>query len=35
MEGRRLEAFAAVRRRYDPSLRLSSALAVRLLGDPA
>jgi FAD/FMN-containing dehydrogenase len=35
MEAERLEAFAAVRRRYDPSQRLSSALAVRLLGDAA
>jgi FAD/FMN-containing dehydrogenase len=35
MEGARLAAFDAVRRRFDPSQRLSSALAVRLLGDAA
>jgi FAD/FMN-containing dehydrogenase len=35
MEGERLAAFDAVRRRFDPSQRLSSALAVRLLGDAA
>ena len=35
MEGPRLAAFAAVRRRFDPERALSSALAVRLLGDPA
>jgi FAD/FMN-containing dehydrogenase len=35
MEGPRLRAFEAVRRRVDPERRLSSALAVRLLGDPA
>ena len=35
MEGPRLAAFDAVRRRFDPERRLSSALAVRLLGDPA
>jgi decaprenylphospho-beta-D-ribofuranose 2-oxidase len=31
----RLEAFQAARRRFDPQGRLSSALAVRLFGDPA
>ncbi|MEB2343504.1 MAG: FAD-binding oxidoreductase [Deltaproteobacteria bacterium] len=31
----RLEAFLAARRRFDPERRLSSALAVRLFGDPA
>ena len=35
MEGPRLAAFAEVRRRFDPERRLSSGLAVRLLGDPA
>jgi FAD/FMN-containing dehydrogenase len=35
MEGPRLAAFAELRRRFDPERRLSSALAVRLLGDPA
>ncbi len=35
MDGERLRAFDAVRRRYDPERRLSSRLAVRLLGDPA
>jgi len=35
MEGARLAAFDAVRRRFDPERRISSALAVRLLGDPA
>jgi FAD/FMN-containing dehydrogenase len=35
MEGPRLAAFAAARWRFDPERRLSSALAVRLLGDPA
>jgi len=35
MEGDRLRAFDALRRRFDPERRLSSALAVRLLGDPA
>jgi FAD/FMN-containing dehydrogenase len=35
MEGARLPAFDAVRRRFDPERKLSSALAVRLLGDPA
>jgi decaprenylphospho-beta-D-ribofuranose 2-oxidase len=35
MEGPRLAAFDAVRRRFDPERKLSSALAVRLLGDPA
>jgi FAD/FMN-containing dehydrogenase len=35
MEGPRLAAFDAVRRRFDPERRLSSGLAVRLLGDPA
>jgi FAD/FMN-containing dehydrogenase len=34
MEGPRLAAFDAIRRRFDPERRLSSALAVRLLGDP-
>ncbi len=34
MEGPRLAAFDAVRRRFDPQRCLSSALAVRLLGDP-
>jgi hypothetical protein len=31
----RLEAFAEVRRRWDPELRFRSAQSVRLLGDPA
>lgn len=31
----RLDAFLAARRRFDPQGRLSSALAVRLFGDPA
>ncbi len=31
----RLEAFSAVRRRWDPQLRIRSAQSVRLLGDPA
>jgi FAD/FMN-containing dehydrogenase len=35
MEGPRLAAFAEARRRFDPERRLSSALAVRLFGDPA
>ena len=35
MEGPRLRAFDAIRRRFDPERRLSSGLAVRLLGDPA
>jgi FAD/FMN-containing dehydrogenase len=35
MDGKRLAAFDAVRRRFDPERRLSSALAVRLLGDAA
>jgi FAD/FMN-containing dehydrogenase len=35
MEGPRLAAFDAVRRRFDPERRISSALAVRLLDDPA
>jgi decaprenylphospho-beta-D-ribofuranose 2-oxidase len=35
MEAARLPAFEEVRRRYDPDLRLRSALSVRLLGDPA
>ena len=35
MEGPRLPAFDAIRRRFDPERRLSSGLAVRLLGDPA
>jgi len=34
MEGPRLAAFDAIRRRFDPERRISSALAVRLLGDP-
>lgn len=33
MEGPRLAAFAAVRRRWDPEGRLQSAQSVRLLGD--
>lgn len=33
MEGERLAAFDAVRRRWDPERRLTSALSVRLLGD--
>jgi FAD/FMN-containing dehydrogenase len=35
MEGPRLLAFAALRRRFDPERRLASALSVRLLGDEA
>jgi len=35
MEGERLAAFDAVRRRFDPQRSLSSALSVRLFGDPA
>ncbi|NVB41920.1 FAD-binding oxidoreductase [Pseudenhygromyxa sp. WMMC2535] len=35
MDGERLDAFMAVRRRWDPQLRLRSAQSVRLLGDPA
>jgi FAD/FMN-containing dehydrogenase len=31
----RLEAFNAVRRRWDPQARIRSAQSVRLLGDPA
>ncbi|MBU4270634.1 MAG: FAD-binding oxidoreductase [Planctomycetes bacterium] len=31
----RLEAFNAVRRRWDPEVRIRSAQSVRLLGDPA
>jgi decaprenylphospho-beta-D-ribofuranose 2-oxidase len=31
----RLEAFNAVRRRWDPEVRICSAQSVRLLGDPA
>ena len=31
----RLEAFNAVRRRWDPQVRIRSAQSVRLLGDPA
>jgi FAD/FMN-containing dehydrogenase len=31
----RLPDFQAIRRRWDPELRLRSALSVRLLGDPA
>ena len=31
----RLEAFNAVRRRWDPEARIRSAQSVRLLGDPA
>ncbi|MEN6450413.1 MAG: FAD-binding oxidoreductase [Thermoguttaceae bacterium] len=31
----RLDAFNAVRRRWDPDLRIRSAQSVRLLGDPA
>ncbi len=34
MERERLPAFEAVRRRWDPERRLTSALAVRLFGDP-
>lgn len=33
MEGERLAAFQAVRRRYDPEGRLRSAQSVRMLGD--
>ena len=33
--GARLQAFAAVRRKWDPQRRLSSAQSVRLLGDAA
>lgn len=35
MEGARLPAFQEVRRRYDPELKLRSAMSVRLFGDPA
>lgn len=35
MEGPRLPRFNEVRRRWDPDLRLRSALSVRLFGDPA
>ncbi|MEO8604976.1 MAG: hypothetical protein ABI629_20580, partial [bacterium] len=35
MEGERLQAFAAVRDKWDPQRRLKSALSVRLLGDVA
>lgn len=35
MDGERLAAFDAVRRRWDPERRLRSALSVRLFGDPA
>jgi len=35
MEGERLERFMAVRRAWDPDLRLRSAQSVRVLGDPA
>ena len=31
----RIEAFNAVRRRWDPDVRIRSAQSVRLLGDPA
>ena len=31
----RLEAFNAVRRKWDPEVRIRSAQSVRLLGDPA
>jgi FAD/FMN-containing dehydrogenase len=31
----RLEPFQSIRRRFDPELRLRSALSVRLFGDPA
>jgi FAD/FMN-containing dehydrogenase len=31
----RLESFLAVRRKWDPELRLRSAQSVRLFGDPA
>jgi FAD/FMN-containing dehydrogenase len=31
----RLDAFNAVRRRWDPQTRIRSAQSVRLLGDPA
>lgn len=34
MEGERLDRFLAVRRRWDPELRLRSAQSVRVLGDP-
>jgi len=34
MEGDRIEAFLAVRRKYDPELRIRSAQSVRLFGDP-
>lgn len=35
MDGERIEQFQAVRRRWDPELRLRSAQSVRVLGDPA
>ena len=35
MEGERLAAFAALRRRFDPQRHLASGLSVRLLGDTA
>jgi FAD/FMN-containing dehydrogenase len=31
----RLDAFNAVRRQWDPQVRIRSAQSVRLLGDPA
>jgi FAD/FMN-containing dehydrogenase len=34
MEGERLERFLAVRRAWDPELKIRSALSVRLFGDP-
>jgi FAD/FMN-containing dehydrogenase len=34
MDGERIARFAAVRRRWDPQLRLRSAQSVRVLGDP-
>ena len=33
MEGPRLEAFQAIRRKWDPELRLRSAQSVRIFGD--
>jgi len=31
----RLAAFLAVRRKWDPDLRIRSAQSIRLLGDPS